>query len=175
MEGWFGMSGFWQRLFGRENKGRAHHHHFLFPASLQTLLEERAAQLEGITALVTGSGAIAHDFARRRIAVTLGRPCHHSTGYPGVTYIASPSAWNAGAIDFLIVDSAEALEEAGACYSSLSPRAVVMLRGHDAQYPADSALVAALRRDNWRQLPYCDGANATPLRLWYRDGNFLGI
>ena len=170
------MSGFWQRLFGRSDRdGRAHHHHFLFPASLQTLLEERAAKLDGITALVTGSGAIAHDFARRRINVTLGRPCHHATGYPGVTYIARPSEWKGGALDLLIVDSAEALDEAGACYPSLSARAVVMLRGHDAQYPENAALVAALRRDGWRQLPYRDGANATPLRLWYRDGNFLGI
>lgn len=171
------MSGFWQRLFGRNDRGsgRTHRHHFLFPASLQTLIDERPAQLNGIAALVTGSGAIAHEFARRRINVTLGRPCHHSTGYPGVTYIARPSEWNAGEIDFLIVDSADALEEAGACYPSLSARAVVMLRGNDAQYPADSALVAALHRDGWRQLPYRDGANATPARLWYRDGNFLGI
>ena len=168
------MSGFWRRLFGRHER-RADRSHALFPASLQALLDEREGRLQGISILVTESGRVAHKFARMRLNVTLGRPCHHSTGYSGVTYIKRPRDWNGGEIDLMIVDAPESLEDAGICYASLSARAVVILRGNDVQYPQDSLLLSSFRRDGWRQLPYCEGANATPARVWYRDGNVLGI
>lgn len=170
------MSGWLKRLFGggRRERGKGEPHSVL-PASLQNLLQERKEQLKGVPALVTGNGRIAHLLARLQSDVTLGRPCHHSTGYPGVTYIRRPLDWNSGAIDFLVVDSPAALGDAGTLAENLSPRAAVLLCGNDVQYPADIALLRRLRENGWRQLPFRDNTGAPPCRLWYRDGNFLGI